>query len=121
MLSVLMLAFEDTVKYDIQVVKKVAGMLAGGLFCVKLEGNGMVAITTYYEPMTLECSPSNPLFTDPNGTVAWSGGIYPEIKINTSFKTLLRGGSGETVQYRFQQEGFVIVQPFEEVYYTSSG
>lgn len=115
-----LMAFEDTVKYDIKVVKKMAGYLAGGLFCVKVEGTGMVAITTHYEPLTLKCTPGNPVFTDPNATVAWSGNIYPEIKIDTSFKTLMRGGSGETVQYKFDGDGFVIIQPFEEIYYSQA-
>ncbi len=114
------LAFESSIKYDIKIVKKVAGMLGGGLFCVLLQGTGMVAITTHHEPLTLVASASSPVYTDPNATVAWSGSLYPEIKIDTTFQTLLRGGSGETVQYVFRGDGFVVVQPYEEVYHVTA-
>ncbi|WRQ87235.1 AIM24 family protein [Actomonas aquatica] len=40
------LAFEPQIKCDIKMMKKVAAMLSGGLFNVRLEGTGLVAITT---------------------------------------------------------------------------
>jgi len=46
---------------------------------VKLEGTGMVAITTHQDPLTLRVSADHPVFTDPNITVAWSGNLEPEI------------------------------------------
>ncbi|MBT2737778.1 AIM24 family protein [Bacillus sp. ISL-7] len=53
-------------------MKKIVGMMAGGLFNVRCEGTGMIAFTAYYEPLTLRVSPGNPMITDPNPTVAWS-------------------------------------------------
>ncbi len=47
------LAFENSIKYEIKMMKKVSAMLAGGLFNVRLEGTGMVAFTTHYDPITL--------------------------------------------------------------------
>ncbi|MDY0385982.1 MAG: AIM24 family protein [Methanolobus sp.] len=41
-----LLAFEESINWDIKMMKKIGGMMAGGLFNVKLEGSGMVAITT---------------------------------------------------------------------------
>jgi uncharacterized protein (AIM24 family) len=47
-------------------VKKIAGMMAGGLFNVKLEGTGLVAIiTTHYDPLTLQASAGHPVFHRP--------------------------------------------------------
>ncbi len=43
-----LIAFEDSIQWDIKLLKKVAGIIVGGLFNVKLEGTGMVAITTHY-------------------------------------------------------------------------
>ncbi len=110
------LAFEDGIQWDIKLMRKVAAMLAGGLFNVKLEGNGMVAITTHYDPLTLVVNPGNPVITDPNATVAWSGSLSPEFKTDISFKTFLGRGSGESFQMRFEGKGFVVIQPYEEVY-----
>jgi uncharacterized protein (AIM24 family) len=112
-----LLAFESSIKWDIKLMKRMAGMLAGGLFNVRLEGSGMVAITSHYEPLTLMVTPDNPVYTDPNATVAWSGTLEPEFVTDISFKTFLGRGSGESIQMKFSGNGFVVVQPFEEVYY----
>jgi uncharacterized protein (AIM24 family) len=111
-----LLAFETGIKWDIKLMKKVAGLLAGGLFNVRLEGNGIVAFTSHYEPLTLMVEPGNPVYTDPNATVAWSGSMQPEFVTDVSLKTFFGRGSGESVQMKFEGNGFVVVQPFEEVY-----
>lgn len=109
-----LLAFEDSIQWDITMMRRIAGMLTGGLFNVKLMGTGMVAITTHHEPITLLVTPDQPVFTDPNATVAWSGSLSPDIKTDISFKTLLGRGSGESIQLKFQGNGWVVLQPFEE-------
>ncbi len=110
-----LLAFQDGIEWDIKVMKKLTAMLAGGLFNVKLSGHGLVAITTHYDPMTLAVQPGTPVFTDPNATVAWSGSLSPEFKSDVSLKTFVGRGSGESIQMKFEGEGFVVVQPYEEV------
>jgi uncharacterized protein (AIM24 family) len=111
------LAFEEGVASEITMMKRMAGMLSGGLFNIKLSGNGVVAITSHYEPLTLRVGAgSGAVFTDPNATVAWSGGLSPEIVTNISLGSLLGRGSGESIQLKFQGEGWVVVQPYEEIY-----
>jgi uncharacterized protein (AIM24 family) len=112
-----LLAFQNGIDWDIELMRKIAGMLAGGLFNVRLHGTGMITITTHYDPLTLRVTPQSPITTDPNATVAWSGSLSPEFKTDISFKTFLGRGSGESVQMRFQGEGFVVIQPKEEVYF----
>jgi len=116
-----LLAFETSLTYNIKMMKKMTAMIAGGLFNIRLEGSGMVAVTTHYDPLTLPVTPSQPVITDPNATVLWSGNIEPELKTDLQFKTFLGRGSGESVQLRFQGNGFVVVQPFEEVYMQHGG
>jgi len=113
------LAFQESIQWDIKLMRKVAGMMAGGLFNVKLTGTGLLAITTHYDPLTLRVAPQTPVSTDPNATVAWSGSLQPEFKTDVSFKTFLGRGSGESIQMHFRGEGFVVVQPMEEVYFQS--
>ncbi|MFG0284788.1 MAG: AIM24 family protein [Phycisphaerales bacterium JB039] len=115
-----LLAMEMSVDWDINIMRKVTAMLAGGLFNVRLEGQGLVAITTHYEPLTLMVEPGRPVITDPNATVAWSGSLTPEFKTDVSFKTFLGRGSGESIQMRFEGNGFVVVQPYEELALQSS-
>ncbi|WP_406657866.1 AIM24 family protein [Methanolobus sp. ZRKC2] len=112
-----LLAFEEGINWDIKLMKRVAGIMSGGLFNVRLEGTGMVAITTHYDPLTLRVSNNTPVFTDPNATVAWSGNLQPDVKTDVSFKTFVGRSSGESIQMAFKGEGFVVVQPYEEVAY----
>ena len=109
-----LLAFEPTIEWDINLMRKMAGVMSGGLFNVNLRGKGKIAITSHYEPLTLLVKPGEPVITDPNATVAWSGNLAPEFRTDISFRTLLGRGSGESFQMEFSGEGFVIVQPFEE-------
>jgi uncharacterized protein (AIM24 family) len=110
-----LLAFEPNVAWDIKMMRKMAAMVSGGLFNVRLEGKGMVAITSHYDPLTLRVTPERPVMTDPNATVAWSGGLSPEFRTDISLRTFLGRGSGESIQMEFRGNGFVVVQPFEEV------
>jgi len=112
-----LLALEHTVTWDIKMMRRVAGMLAGGLFNVKLSGKGLVAITSHHRPLTIRVSKGNAICTDPNATVAWSGSLSPEIKTDVTFKTFLGRGSGESIQMKFVGEGWVVLQPFEEGYF----
>jgi uncharacterized protein (AIM24 family) len=116
-----LLAFEPGISYEIKMMKKMSAMLAGGLFNIRLEGSGMVAFTTHYDPITLLVTPDNPVITDPNATVAWSGSLQPEIKTDMSLKTFFGRGSGESIQTKFSGNGFVVIQPFEEVYFQAGG
>lgn len=111
------LAFEPSLEHKISMMKKVAAMMAGGLFNIRLEGTGMLAITTHYEPRTLLVEPGKPVTTDPNATVAWSGNLQPQFKTDTSLRTLIGRGSGESFQMHFEGSGFVVIQPYEEVAY----
>lgn len=110
------LAHEESLKSDIRLMKSVAGIMGGGLFQASISGTGHVAITTHGDPLTLLVKPGQPVYTDPNATVAWSGDLKPEFKADISLKTLIGRGSGESFQMKFEGEGWVIVQPYEETY-----
>ena len=112
-----LLAFEPSIQFDIRMMRKVSSMLAGGLFNIRLEGTGMIAFTTHYDPITLIVTPGNPVTTDPNATVAWSGSLEPKIKTGMSLKTFFGRGSGESIQTEFSGNGFVVIQPYEETYF----
>lgn len=111
-----LLAMEDGITWDITMMRRVSGMLAGGLFNIRLSGTGMIAITTHYEPLTLRVAPGQAVFTDPNATVAWSGSLTPDITTDLTLKTFLGRGSGESIQLKFEGDGWVVMQPYEEVY-----
>lgn len=114
------LAIDAHIQNDIKMLKSIAGMVSGGLFQVKLSGSGYIAITTHGEPVLLRVSSQNPVFTDPNATVAWSQHLNPNIRTNLTFGSFIGRGSGESFQMEFRGEGWVLVQPYEEVQYEKS-
>lgn len=113
------LAFEPTLKHKITMMKRLAAVASGGLFNIRLEGSGMLAISSHYEPRTLRVEPGRPVTTDPNATVAWSGNLMPELRTDVSLRTFLGRGSGESFQMRFEGDGFVVIQPYEEIAFQS--
>jgi len=114
------LAYSESLSWDI-VTTGGAGIMAGGLFSLRLAGTGYVAITTHGKPLVLGVADNSPLFTDPNATVAWSEGLKTSVKTDVNLKTLLGRTSGETFQMRFDGSGFVVVQPYEETVQAASG
>ena len=116
-----LLAFSAGIEWDIKMMKKVSAMLAGGLFNIRLSGQGLIAITTHYEPLTLHVTKDASVKTDPNATVAWSGNLTPQLRTDVSFKTFLGRGSGESLQMLFEGDGFVVVQPYEEIVFQQQG
>jgi uncharacterized protein (AIM24 family) len=114
------LAFDESLKYDITMMKKISGMLSGGLFNLRFSGNGFLAITTHGKPLVLRVTPNSPVITDPNATVAWSASLTTEVKTDISIGTFFGRGSGDSLQQVFKGDGFVVVQPNEEVYYDAT-
>jgi uncharacterized protein (AIM24 family) len=74
------LAIEDSLKWDLRMMRKLSGIVESDIYSVKLEGTGMVAITTNQDPLTFRVTKECPVFTSPNATVAWSGDLEPEVK-----------------------------------------
>ncbi|MDQ4007790.1 MAG: AIM24 family protein [Actinomycetota bacterium] len=104
------LAFEPGIDWDIKKVEG-AGMIAGGLFNVVLQGTGKVAVTAHGDPVLLDTT--TPTAADPESAIAWSGGVQTRVKSDVSFKTITGRGSGESFQIAFQGEGWVLIQASE--------
>lgn len=110
-----LLAFEDSVDHQVTMQRSVAGMVSGGLFSVRMQGHGLIAILSHGNPLTLRVTHNDPIYTDPNATIAWSDHLQPDIQVDQSLRTLFGRGGGETLQMVFRGEGFVVVQPYEEL------
>ena len=91
------LAFEQQMEWDINMVRGFGGRLAGGWVNMTLAGNGWVALLSDASPVLLNTGEA-PTFVDPDAAVAWSSGLDTELQ-------------GETVGYT--GEGWVLVQPAE--------
>ncbi len=109
-----LLAFEPTVTWDVKMMRKLVALASGGLFNVRLQGTGLIAITSHFEPLTLAVRPGQPVRTDPNATILWSGNLQPEFRTDVSLKSFFGRASGESIQMEFNGDGFVVIQPYEE-------
>ena len=108
-----LLAFDAALQWDINRVKR-AGIMTGGLFNTTITGAGTVALCTVGHPVVLDCS-QQPTYVDVQAAVAWSSHLVPDMVSSMNVSSLLRGGSGEALQYAFHGPGFVVVQPYEFV------
>ena len=114
-----LLAFDSTIQWDIRTLGG-GGMMAGGLFNLFLQGQGMVAVTSDGPPMLLDCS-RQPTFVDPQAAVCWSANLQPQIKNDFKMGSLIGRGSGESFQLAFHGPGFVVVQPSEGIPVVTAG
>ena len=107
------LAFGEGIEWDVTRVKGgTAGMLAGGLFNIHLNGTGPIALVSDGEPVRLNVADA-PTFADPQAAIAWSGGVTTSLKTDFQAKALVGLGSGESIQVGFTGDGWVLVQPSE--------
>ena len=109
------LAFSQSIEWDIHRIQARGAATTGGLFNVTLRGTGFVAITTKGEPVALEVSQA-PTFADAQAVVMWTSGVRMDIRVDTGgLKSMVRGGTGEMLQMAFSGQGHVVVQPCENV------
>ncbi|MPZ61253.1 MAG: AIM24 family protein [Propionibacteriales bacterium] len=106
-----LLAFDAHLHWDVHRTKG-AGIMTGGLFNTLIQGEGHVAMTAHGKPMILDCS-VQPTYVDTQAAVCWSANLTPNIVSSMKMRSMLRGGSGEALQYAFHGPGFVVVQPSE--------
>ncbi len=105
-----LLGFDDSVQWDIEMIKGGIGALAaGGLFNVTLTGPGTVILASDW-PMVLDTSEATTC-VDPNAVVAWSAGLAISVRSTMTAGALIGRGSGEAFQLEFSPGGWVIVEP----------
>ena len=107
-LSSCVVAFQPTLRHEVKTIGGV-GLLAGGLFLIKLSGHGYVAISMKGDPLTLRVREDDPVSCDPTAAVSWSGSLWPELKTNVELKSLIGQGGGAVVQMLFKGDGYVVV------------
>jgi len=84
-----------------------------GLFTTTVEGNGNIAVISRGNLITLEVSPSNPLFVDPDAFIGYKGNIAQEFVFDVNWRTMVGQASGESYQFKFTGQGVVYIQPAE--------
>jgi uncharacterized protein (AIM24 family) len=107
------LAMEPGVDWDLQMYGGYKFFGASGVFNLEVRGPGCVALNTDGEPLVLQVEPGQPIYTDPDATVCWSGNLEPTVHADISIKSVYFNRSGERAQYCFEGTGWVVIQPME--------
>jgi uncharacterized protein (AIM24 family) len=109
------LAFEPTLSYDIRRVEGAGALSTAGLYNCVFSGQGRIAITAKGAPVVLNVD--QPTFADPQAAIAWSAGLQTGIHRadQLGLGTLFGRSTGEAFTMSFAGQGFVIVQPSEEL------
>jgi uncharacterized protein (AIM24 family) len=109
------LAFESSLSYDIRRVQGMGMMSNAGLFNCVFTGRGRLAITCKGTPVVLNVD--QPTYADPQAAVCWSASLQTGIHHaeQMGLGTLLGRTTGEAWTMSFAGQGFVVVQPSEEV------
>jgi len=115
------LAFGEGISWDIKLMRGMSSILQGGFFNVVLNGTGVVAITTHGNPITIRVDKRHPVQTDPHATVAWSESLTPSLVTSVTVRTLLGRKTGEEIKMNWSGEGWVVIQPYEEIYLVDKG
>jgi len=109
------LAFEPTLSWDIKMVQGMGMMSNAGLFNCVFTGQGRIAITCKGTPVVLRVD--QPTYADPQAAVCWSTSLQTGYHRadQMGLGTLLGRSTGEAFTMSFAGQGFVVVQPSEEV------
>ncbi len=109
------LAFEPTLTWDIKMVQGMGMMSNAGLFNCVFSGQGRLAITCKGTPVVLRVD--QPTFADPQAAVCWSTSLQTGYHRadQLGLGTLLGRSTGEAFTMSFAGQGFVVVQPSEEI------
>jgi uncharacterized protein (AIM24 family) len=90
------------------------GAVAGqGLFTTTIQGNGNVAIISHGNLISLEVTPEQQLFVDPDAFIGYKGNLSREFHLDVGWKNLIGQASGESYQVKFSGTGTVFIQPSE--------
>jgi uncharacterized protein (AIM24 family) len=109
------LAFESTLQYDIKMVQGMGMLSSAGMFNCVFTGRGRLAITTKGTPVVLTVD--QPTYVDPQAAICWSASLQTGYHRadQMGLGTLLGRSTGEAFTMSFAGQGFVVVQPSEEV------
>ena len=105
------LAFDAILDDDIRLVGN-AGLLAGGLFNLLVQGQGTVAVSSDGAPMLPDCS-RRPTFVDSQAAICWSANLRPQVESPLRIGSFVGRGSEESFRLGFHGAGFLVVRPSE--------
>ncbi len=94
---------------QLKIVPRTPGPLAGGLFNLATQGQGVVATPSDGPPTHLDRSPQR-TFVDPQAATRWSANLQTQIKSTFKMDSLIGLDSDESIQPAFHRPDSVKIQ-----------
>ena len=115
--SAYVLALDSSLHWDVIAVDSQFGLSGTGQYNLAIAGNGKVALMTSGKPLMMQVTPDKYVSCDADAVVAWSTGLRVQMQAQTSSSSVFRrrGNTGEGWELNFVGQGYVLVQPSEQM------
>lgn len=115
--SAYVLALDSGLHWDVIAVDSQFGLSGTGQYNLNIAGNGKVALMTSGKPLMMQVTPDKYVSCDADAVVAWSTGLRVQMQAQTSSSSVWRrrGSTGEGWELNFVGQGYVLVQPSEQM------
>jgi uncharacterized protein (AIM24 family) len=111
------LALDSGLHWDVIAVDSQFGLSGTGKYNLNIAGRGKVALMTSGKPLMMQVTPDKYVSCDADAVVAWSTGLRVQMQAQTSSSSVWRrrGNTGEGWELNFVGQGYVLVQPSEQM------
>jgi uncharacterized protein (AIM24 family) len=111
------LALDSGLHYDVIAVDSQFGMSGTGAYNLQIQGQGKLALMTSGKPLMMQVTPDKYCYADADAVVAWSTELRVQMQAQTTSSTVYRrrGNTGEGWELSFVGQGYVLVQPSEQM------
>ena len=115
--SAYVLALDSSLHWDVIAVDSQFGLSGTGQYNLNIAGSGKVALMTSGKPLMMQVTPDTYVSCDADAVVAWSTGLRVQMQAQTSSSSVFRrrGNTGEGWELNFVGQGYVLVQPSEQM------
>jgi len=115
--SAYVLALDSGLHWDVIAVDAQFGLSGTGQYNLAIAGRGKVALMTSGKPLMMPVTPNTYVSCDADAVVAWSTGLRVQMQAQTSSSSVFRrrGNTGEGWELNFVGQGYVLVQPSEQM------
>lgn len=111
------LALDSGLHYDVIAVDSQFGLSGTGAYNLQIQGQGKIALMTSGQPLLMRVTPDKYCYADADAVVAWSTDLRVQMQSQTTNSSVFRrrGNTGEGWELAFVGQGYVLVQPSEQM------
>lgn len=111
------LALDSGLNYDVIAVDSQFGLSGTGAYNLQIAGQGKIALMTSGQPLLMHVTPDKYVYADADAVVAWSTDLRVQMQAQTTNSSVFRrrGNTGEGWELAFVGQGYVLVQPSEQM------